>query len=260
MAERPIIMQSDSVLRILTGQKTQTRRAVKPQPVDVMQCPNVPGGLSYAHSLEFHEGIAPRCLCEPVRNPYGTTGDALWVREGWWQLGTWTLSHYLAEGDSPGDYLWRGFEPNNIALTDDMSYQERIKTKPVYNLEGITWAIGRGVRYIASHPEQPTESNFHGLTAKEARMAWRKRPSIHMPHWASRLTLIVHEVQLERLHDITPADALAEGVSSIEEYRKVWDRINRKPEFRWEDNPFVWKISFAAAVREIAPYQEGETV
>lgn len=72
-------------------------------------------------------------------------------------------------------------------------------------------------------------------------------PGIHMPRWASRLTLSVVDVRPERLHDITEEDAVAEGVMDgryhVLAFARLWDSINgtRAP---WESNPWVWRIRF----------------
>ena len=89
---------------------------------------------------------------------------------------------------------------------------------------------------------------------------WRSRPSIHMPRWASRITLEITDVRLEQLQDISEADAVAEGCkpirpelvqdglivrpgrSAVEEFRLVWEEIHG--EGSWEKNPWVWVIEF----------------
>jgi hypothetical protein len=77
------------------------------------------------------------------------------------------------------------------------------------------------------------------------------RPSIHMPRWASRITLEITDVRVERLNDITVSDAIAEGYDgsvndpvdpSIKWYSRLWDRINVAG--AWELNPWVWVIEF----------------
>lgn len=92
------------------------------------------------------------------------------------------------------------------------------------------------------------------------------RPSIHMPRWASRITLEVTRVRVERVGDITPADALAEGFADFpreppdEDPREVvyqqgvpgalardrfaglWDSINGAGS--WAASPWVWVYDF----------------
>lgn len=84
------------------------------------------------------------------------------------------------------------------------------------------------------------------------------RPSIHMPRWASRLTLEITGVRVERLQEISDSDAMAEGVPcepvfdtdrgidgqvfARKEFQSLWQSING-PE-SWAANPWVWVIEF----------------
>jgi len=92
-------------------------------------------------------------------------------------------------------------------------------------------------------------------------LAWH--PSIHMPRWASRLTLEVTGVRVERLRDISEADARAEGIvdggcltcgepepcncwnpepSAVDSFVWLWQSIHGPDS--WHANPWVWVVEF----------------
>jgi len=124
-----------------------------------------------------------------------------------------------------------------------------------------------GVRYAADGAFREIENT------RDAAVAWMNLnnyrrgqglavPGIHMPRWASRITLEVTGVRVERLKGISEADAQAEGArecdfatgrevllagpsqrgSFVLHYRDIWEQINGAGS--WDANPWVWCISF----------------
>jgi len=75
---------------------------------------------------------------------------------------------------------------------------------------------------------------------------WKGRvlPAMFMPRWASRLLLEVTGVREERLREITPADALAEGCESVQDFALLWDRLNARRGYPWASSPLVRVVGF----------------
>jgi hypothetical protein len=79
-------------------------------------------------------------------------------------------------------------------------------------------------------------------------------PSIHMPRWASRLTLEVTAVRVKRVQNITEADEKAEGIRSLASnfrFRDLWDSINAERGYGWSVNPWVWVLDFRIATKTL---------
>ena len=108
-----------------------------------------------------------------------------------------------------------------------------------------TWAHRRWMLGDAS----PDPTTVYRADSDDLRGCDRWRPSIHMPRWASRITLEVVSVRVERLQDISEEDAMAEGVALAENYRGrlahfagLWEQINDLGS--WNANPWVWVVEF----------------
>ena len=235
MKERPILFSAPMVRAILAGRKTVTRRIVKPQP-------EVDGLFEQGIKL----AIPKRLLGKGELAGYSAPSRA--IRDGVCQYG------------QPGDRLWVRETWQGPLFDYDQwdSYREdhrRFET-PAF------------CRYAADGGSPPE------FVDDEDNLQCKWRPSIHMPRWASRITLEVTGVRVERLQEISEADAIAEGAERPEnaldidvwdgveraafnamnqpadQFRRLWEQINGAAS--WEANPWVWVVAFRRIEQESA--------
>jgi len=135
-----------------------------------------------------------------------------------------------------------------------------------------TWASVPATAYRCSveedgsqvaHKESPDGYGWAIYRAGWTHCAPSWKPSIHMPRWASRLTLEITDVRVERVQSITDDDAWDEGCADFvgepidagerwilpreaprDEYRRLWDKLNAKRGYGWDANPWVWALTF----------------
>jgi hypothetical protein len=127
----------------------------------------------------------------------------------------------------PGDRLWVR-ETWGIHTCIDAAYQcDRCE-------------VGKGLMFYRTDHADAESAAAYGIPIS------RWRPSIHMPRWASRITLEIIGVKVERVNDISGPDVVAEGIPSgnFVEFMNLWDSINAKRGYGSEVNPWVWAISF----------------
>jgi hypothetical protein len=224
MKERPIPFSAPMVRAILADEKTQTRWVVKPQPPEILP--------AYAPKVYW-----------PARDRHMTHGDpdgAAYLQ--FERPGDYDGAHVMRGGfgfrcpyGQPGDRLW---------------VRE-------------AWAVPHRYDHLGPRNIPVLGVRTH-YAATEERGGLRWRPSIHMPRWASRITLEVTAIRVERLQDISEADALAEGVTpkwepgcsgrlmealggfsfrpAASAYAELWEQINGPG--AWDANPWVWVIEF----------------
>lgn len=184
--ERPILFSGPMVRAILDGRKTQTRRALKPQPDGI----NVRGDDLLTGRFGAIWTTPDRTLTSLLPCPYGQLGDRLWVRE-----------------------TWAKPEPGVMSRDHDGS--------PIF---------------AADYPN----------SCKTGFGPWK--PSMFMPRQASRLSLEITGIRVERLQEMSPLAARAEGFNCIYgpdpacHFVACWVMINGPGS--WDANPWVWVVSF----------------
>lgn len=226
MKERQILFSAPMVRAKLDGRKTQTRRICNPQPVSVGSL----GKRRVYRDEEFKrawETIKGTGECDQDRDcPYGQPGDRLWVKETFYAYGRWETRFDAAKG------------------------------RDAWHFVDMTIESGKQYRYAADMGDNGTPERGKGGVVR-----WWKRPAIFMPRVASRLTDEITAVRVERLWNISDADAIAEGIARYENhtfglddpaacmgpsatvaYMRLWEHINGPGS--WDANPWVWVVEF----------------
>jgi hypothetical protein len=213
VSDRPILFSAPMVRALLAGMKTQTRRVVK-------------------RPLKHPNWTTYRLFGPSVNNPAQTytlyecgpdypDGDDDKVR--------------CPYADRPGDRLW--------------VRETWMPDPPIDDSWASTAWSGCG-RTVSEIPERFHHPRFCNYAADWLHGPIRWTPSIHMPRWASRITLEITGVRVERLQDISDADSIAEGAVGHPDgpwhaYRSLWTLINGPGS--WDANPWVWVIEFCRA-------------
>jgi hypothetical protein len=213
MTSRPILFSAPMVRAIQAGQKTKTRRIVKPGPAGVPD--PITGYVFNGRALVRTD---ERCMSVyPIRCPYGQPGDQLRVKEAAW--------------------MWCERRPNGKTKTRrDKWHYVPMRSAPIW--------------YAADHKAKPTISVESPDTGNQ--WGWRLKIGRFLPNWASRINLDIVSVRVERLQDISAQDCWAEGIpfspdeNPIHEYRDLWASIHG--ENSWDANPWVWVVEFRRSV------------
>ena len=119
------------------------------------------------------------------------------------------------------------------------------------------------VAYAADGSERCLDAPVAYILPKAALKPSNWVTPLFMPRWASRITLEITDVRVQRLQDISEQDSLAEGAAldsdgfpmasapiddgydtAIEWFADLWDSINAKRGFGWDVNPWVWALTF----------------
>lgn len=140
-----------------------------------------------------------------------------------------------------------------------------------------TWAVQHALDPQKPSEMRPQDARLHYYATESGLGGALKRSPLFMPRWASRITLRVTDVRVQRLQEISEEDARAEGLhwwskdgelrkwglaerhrsgeldhqepwadmarSHTEAFKRLWDAINHK-RMPWASNPWVWAIGF----------------
>ena len=154
------------------------------------------------------------------------------------------------------------YRKNTWALWSDKipKYKGGLIVSCPYGKPGDLLYVKETWRPIASSEQLLYRADIYNVMAWDEFGKWH--PSIHMPRWASRITLEITDVRVERVQEISEENAIAEGMQgdiygedmgisprvdshSVRiNFMDLWDSINLKRGYGWDVNPWVWVLGF----------------
>jgi hypothetical protein len=267
MRERPILFSAPMVKAILAGKKTQTRRIVDLDRLRV-RVPEAVRSDLWDELPGYMRRLVKPGVYQAHTNPHFAvsavlpTGEYLGLRPG-------EFDFVCPYADCVTRHRGGGWKLDPIG-EQRLWVRETWRTEERFDEKSPT-AIAKACREAGwDTPWAPIEYLADGhVDNSEGDEPWGKtRVSIHMPRWASRLTLEITSVRVERLADISEEDAKSEGVEPFKHdpegdfwtarprgemhrsaFEYLWGEINGwdgEPRARapWTTNPWCWVISF----------------
>lgn len=175
--ERPIIFSPEMARAILDGRKTQTRRVLKPQPFE----------------SGFYDGDVSLDQVFDGAARFSATAVG----------GGVVVEHVADLRFAPGDRLWVRETVCAVEHEDGTDAVEYLADASCARIKNTLQAADQWLALYHYGRRGPDRRNREGQTV----------PPIHMPRWASRLTLTVTDVRVQRVQEISEADAIAEGIA-----------------------------------------------
>ena len=234
---KPILFRAEMVRAILDGRKTQTRREVKPQPTQPES--NCHPSHTAKHPAPYLDAYCGEKKTD--QNPRGMSAN--WC---WWQVDNrQCLPTFKCPYGAPGDKLW--VKENFWRREDDGLMVFAVDGNLTFGEGSAAQRMGIGNIPCPDGVRPDDEMRKLGFV---------KRSCLFMPRSASRITLEIVSVGVERLNSISKGGALAEGVipkyavqcieaghgfDAIPRFKAFWESINGKASF---DSRWVWKIEF----------------
>ena len=221
-----ILFKPGLIPAIVEGRKTQTRRAIKPQP-DL----GLPEFDRYSHIAVdwYHPTKIDRMGKEyPGEQVFGAftddgewgwrcpylVGETVYIKEAHYRYGYW---------NETGKYTKAGrLEHQFIPTMDEVRYEE-------------------------NRPERVNAPSWQSN-------GWYRRSPLYLPESAARHFLKILAVRAERLQEITPGDVLKEGIpfagegseiDALWDFMELWNSTN--PKYPFDSNPWVWVYGFEFA-------------
>ena len=229
--ETPILFKTPMVEAILSGQKTQTRRIITPQPPEeaVHFTFNKEDGYWFYFTPAAGD-LWPCTKDERLTCPYGRPGDQLWVRE------TWRTSE---------DEGWiKGYSFLASINEDDGFIEHQPGNKKRDSWWEIAWIKHRSKwrpsifmpRWVSRIQLRITDIRVEKLQDLRQRDA--------MAEGSAPEEKIIHGSDVVYCKKAIPKATELKSENYIGGFQKLWDSLNKKRGYSWESNPWVWVIEF----------------